>query len=67
MEYTNSKTVSFLEYETTYGHDSINIHDELVNEFKINNTNALISVTAGELVESDNGFTYNITIEYDNN
>lgn len=64
MEYTNSKTVTLSEYQSIYGGDSINIHDELVNGFKALFPDAIISVSAGELIEVDGGFSYELTIQY---
>lgn len=66
MEAILTKTVTKSELDSTYNGDSLNIHDELIAEFKSNNPDAIISGTTGE--QSDNGddtFTYTLTITYE--
>lgn len=61
-----TKTFSLEELNSTYRGDSLNVHDELIAEFKQSNPGATIKSSAGDLIDNgDETFTYNLTIEYE--
>jgi hypothetical protein len=68
MEYTTSKTVTDLEFETVYHNDDINIDTELNIQFRNEHPDYNILGTIGYLTDNGDGTkTYNITFTYEVN
>lgn len=67
MEIVKTKTVTKDEYDSTYKGDSLNIHDELMEEFREDNPTAYDIETSGEETADieANTLTYNLTITYE--
>lgn len=65
MQTTKTKTITKNELDTIYKGDSLNIHDELMTEFRFENPNAENIESQGELVNIDfETLTYVLTIDF---
>jgi len=67
MQTTKTKTVTKDELDSTYKGDSLNIHDELLAEFRLENPDATNIETQGEESANidSNTLTYILTIQYE--
>ena len=65
MEAILTKIFTQAELDSIYNGDTLGIDDELKNEFKLNNPEAVITGTSGFPIDNNDGtFTYQLTIQY---
>ena len=65
METNLEKTVTTTEFANDYQSDDINIHAELLEQFKTDNPSQTWKQASGELTDNGNDtLTYNITITH---
>lgn len=68
MEYSTTKTVTDLEFETIYHNDSVNIDTELQLEFRADNPTYEVTGSLGHIESNgDSTKTYYITFTYEIN